>query len=231
MNFIYSQNSINTYKFCPLKFKYKYIDNLSWQKEDSKEYYNSLIWGSEFHLVCERFFNDIPLGISDKSNEKEKFNSYLEKIKRVVDFNSKELFPEYEIRSKLDEKLIMAKFDLLIIDNDRVEIWDWKTENKKMDYKNYSNRVQTMVYLFLASEVLPVLLNRNIDYKNISMNYYQVEFNENPIKIIHSEDKHLNYRNSIKKYIDLIESKKFDTKNEKHCKYCEFDRLCNKKEV
>ncbi len=227
MNFIYSQNSINTYKSCPLKFKYKYVDNLSWKKEDSKEYYDSLVWGSEFHLVCERFFDNIPIG--EISNEK--FYDYLEKIKSVVNSNSKNVFPEYEIRYNFEGKIITAKYDLLIIDDDKIEIWDWKTENKKMDYKNYSNRVQTMVYLFLASEVLPVLFNKSIDYKNISMNYYQVEFNEGPIKINYSEDKHLNYKNNIRKYIDLIESKMFNTKNEKHCKYCEFDRLCNKKEV
>lgn len=227
MNFIYSQNSINTYKSCPLKFKYKYVDNLSWKKEDSKEYYDSLFWGSEFHLVCERFLNNIPIG--DISNEK--FYDYLEKVKNVVSLNSKNLFTEYEIRYNFEGKIITAKYDLLIIDDDKIEIWDWKTENKKMDYKNYSNRVQTMVYLFLASEVLPVLFNKNIEYKNISMNYYQVEFNEGPIKITHSEDKHLTYKNNIKNYIDLIQSKMFNTKNEKHCKYCEFNRLCNKKEV
>lgn len=29
--FSYSQNSINTYKSCPLKFKYKYIDRINWK--------------------------------------------------------------------------------------------------------------------------------------------------------------------------------------------------------
>ena len=27
--FTYSQNSLNTYKSCPFKFKYKYIDNIN----------------------------------------------------------------------------------------------------------------------------------------------------------------------------------------------------------
>ena len=32
--FCYSQNSINTYKSCPIKFKYKYIDNINWKYDD-----------------------------------------------------------------------------------------------------------------------------------------------------------------------------------------------------
>ncbi|WP_236879397.1 PD-(D/E)XK nuclease family protein [Clostridioides difficile] len=42
--FSYSQNSINTYKSCPLKFKYKYIDRINWKNDDvgSREYYETL---------------------------------------------------------------------------------------------------------------------------------------------------------------------------------------------
>ena len=62
--FRYSQNSINTYKSCPLKFKFKYIDNINWKYDDfsSEEYYTSLKLGREFHLLCERYFSNIPLG-------------------------------------------------------------------------------------------------------------------------------------------------------------------------
>ena len=42
--FTYSQNSLNTYKSCPFKFKYKYMDNINWKYDDveSREYYDSL---------------------------------------------------------------------------------------------------------------------------------------------------------------------------------------------
>ena len=32
--FTYSQNSLNTYKSCPFKFKYKYMDNINWKYDD-----------------------------------------------------------------------------------------------------------------------------------------------------------------------------------------------------
>ena len=51
-NFLYSQNSINTYKSCPLKFKYKYIDKVNWKQDDdnSRDYYENLKLGKVFSL-------------------------------------------------------------------------------------------------------------------------------------------------------------------------------------
>ena len=81
--FIYSQNSINTYKSCPTKFKYKYIDKINWKHDDieSREYYDSLKVGSEFHLLCERYFSNIPLGLNEYTNPK--FKQWIDKIKKL----------------------------------------------------------------------------------------------------------------------------------------------------
>ena len=77
--FTYSQNSLNTYKSCPFKFKYKYIDNINWKYDDvdSREYYDSLKLGREFHLLCERYFSQIPLG----NCQNKEFNKWINKIK------------------------------------------------------------------------------------------------------------------------------------------------------
>ena len=50
-NFLFSQNSINTYRSCPLKFKFKYVYKLNWKQDDegSREYYENLKLGSDFH--------------------------------------------------------------------------------------------------------------------------------------------------------------------------------------
>ncbi|AGY75064.2 PD-(D/E)XK nuclease family protein [Clostridium autoethanogenum] len=62
--FYYSQNSINAFIKCPLKFRLKYLENLSWKREGSIEenYYENIKQGLDFHLICERYFAGIPLG-------------------------------------------------------------------------------------------------------------------------------------------------------------------------
>ncbi len=230
-HFVYSQNSINTYKSCPLKFKYKYIDNINWRKDDiaSRNYYESLVVGSEFHLVCERYFRDIPLGIDNNP----KFIGWVNKVKNLLpkDNDSKLYLPEYEIRYNLNGNIISAKYDLVVIKDNTIEIWDWKTESQKLEYKNYQSRMQTIVYMFLAKEVLPNLYGIDIDYKDIKMKYLQVEFEEQPITISYTKEVHEANKEKIIKYITNINNGRYDIKNEKHCEYCEFNRLCNNQEV
>lgn len=235
-NFIYSQNSINTYKSCPLKFKYKYIDKINWKQDDesSRSYYENLKLGTDFHLICERYFNNIPTGIEHSKNHS--FNIWLDKIKRLIVLDNKNIYlPEYEVRVKLGEDTIQAKYDLVIINENSITIWDWKTENRKLDYKNVENRMQTIIYLFLAKEVITKIHNKDISYENISINYYQPEYYNEPITIRYSEEKHIQNERNIKNYIDIIRKTPYENehilKNQNHCKFCEFNKLCNNEDI
>lgn len=235
-NFLYSQNSINTYKCCPLKFKYKYIDKINWKQDDenSREYYDNLKLGTDFHLICERYFANIPIGI--EHSKKEDFNIWLNKIKRLIPIKEdKTYLVEYEVRLKSDCINIQAKYDLIIIDNKNIIIWDWKTENRKIYYKKIENRIQTLVYLYLCKEVVTKLYDLDISYENISINYYQPEFYNEPITIRYSEEKHNKIEKQLYEYVNKIKNTNFDyeknLKNINHCKFCEFNKLCNNKEI
>ncbi|MGL4912510.1 MAG: PD-(D/E)XK nuclease family protein [Romboutsia sp.] len=240
--FKYSQNSINTYKSCPLKFKYKYIERINWKHDDieSREYYDSLKFGTEFHLLCERYFSNIPLGITISTNPK--FVKWIEKVKKLVPIEDRFIYlPEYEVRYNLNNIILIAKYDLVVIKENTIEIWDWKTENKKVDYKNAEGRMQTIIYMFLAKEVIPKLFDINIDTKNIKMKYYQPEFDEQGVSISYSDEKHNINKNTIVSYIDKIQNTKYEeeqenykydlVKNKKHCTYCEFNKLCNNQDI
>lgn len=212
--FNYSQNSINTYKSCPVKFKYKYIDKINWMKDDieSRGYYDSLKKGLDFHLLCERYFNSIPAGIDQINNDdKNKFTKWLDKIKRDIPIvENKKYLTEYEISLNLNGNHIKAKYDLIVLGNNSIEIWDWKTEARKINFKNVESRVQTIVYLFLSKEVIPRLFNIEVDYENIKMIYYQPEFENTKISISYSEEKHKMFRNFIEHYVNMIKRTDFD---------------------
>lgn len=235
-NFLFSQNSINTYRSCPLKFKFKYVDKLNWKQDDegSRDYYENLKLGSDFHLICERYFSNIPTGIEFLNNEE--FNIWLEKIKRLVPIKDDKLYlPEYEVRYSLNNFKIQAKFDLVVLDKDSISIWDWKTENRKIEYKDVENRIQTLVYLFLASETIGKIYNLDIDYENIKLSYYQPEYYNEPITIKYSNENHNINKKQLENYIGNILNTNYDEekniKNIKHCKFCEFNKLCNNEAV
>ena len=79
--------------------------------------------------------------------------------------------PEYEVRLNLNKNIITAKYDLIIIDKDSIEIWDWKTENVRLEHKKVKDRIQTIVYMFLAKEAVCKIFNLNIAENNIKMKY------------------------------------------------------------
>jgi hypothetical protein len=72
------------------------------------------------------------------------------------------------------------------------------------------------------------------------MKYYQPQYNDNPIEILYSEDKYKLDKENVSKYIYMIKNTNYEkndnyiyqlTKNDKHCKYCEFNKLCNRQDV
>ena len=229
--FVYSQNSLNTFKSCPLKFKYKYIDNINWKFDgiESRDYYEGLKSGSEFHLLCERYFKNIPIG----ENISEEFKLWMIKIKDTIKIDSSKIYlPEYEARIKIKNNYLTAKYDLVIIDKDSIEIWDWKTESQKTSYKNIEGRMQTIVYMYLAKEVIQKIYNMDIPIENISMKYFRLKVDNKPITVKYSNEKYLRSKSFIENNIENISNLDFDSqKNKNHCKFCEFNKLCNNQNI
>lgn len=233
--FTYSQNSLNTYKSCPFKFKYKYIDNINWKHDDlgSREYYDSLKYGRDFHLLCERYFSNIPIG---KCKNKD-FNKWINKIKDLLPIEEGNIYlPEYEMNLNLNGRKIVSKVDLFIIEKDKISLWDWKTENQEITYKNAFNRMQSVVYMLLTEEIIRKNFYPNLKIENISMNYYQPTLENKPVTIEYNDKLHEENKRKILTIIDNIENADFNNenninKNTNHCKYCEFNKLCNSEAV
>lgn len=135
---------------------------------------------------------------------------------------------------KVSDNYLSAKYDLVVIDSDKIEIWDWKTESQNASYKNIESRMQTVVYMYLAKEVVQKIYKMNIPAENITMNYFRLKVDQQPITINYTQEKHMTNKFSIEKYINKIENADFDgyiDKNKKHCKYCEFNKLCNNESI
>ena len=115
-----------------------------------------------------------------------------------------------------------------------------KTENVKLEYIKVKDRIQTVVYMFLAKEAVCKIFNLNIDYNNIKMKYYQPQYDDIPIEIIYNERQHELNKSNIIRYIDMINNTNYEKndnykyeliKNDKHCSFCEFNKLCNRQDV
>ncbi|MBW9172451.1 PD-(D/E)XK nuclease family protein [Clostridium estertheticum] len=224
----YSQNLLNTFDKCPLKFKIKYLDNIRWKKDsiDDEDYYENMNMGLDFHLIAQRYFSNIPLVINDSNTELLHFAKSLREKFTIIDENI--YLPEYEIKMRKDDIRIQAKYDLIIIKpNNKIEIWDWKTENRKLDYSEVSKRMQAIVYMYIVGERSLEIFDREIPFENISMSFWQPQFKEDIITINYSKSKHKVYEEKIIDIIRRLNNYDFSLDfnielYRKKCRYCEF---------
>ena len=230
-NFFYSQNSIKNFLECPKKFKYRYLEGISW-KSAAELIKQSLKDGEDFHTLAERYFLGMHEGFYYKDNHKlSKWMAGLEKNFHRNKNNS--YMGEYEIRQKKNGINLMARYDLICFKSTgEIEIYDWKTNKDKFPADFGSNSLQTKIYLFLLTENLNLFNINYFKFKNISMTYWQTNFPDSPIRVAYSSQMHEENKIYLKNLIEEINSydfSKFEESNRKACKFCEFMSICKKK--
>ncbi|OFI07003.1 PD-(D/E)XK nuclease superfamily protein [Clostridium acetireducens DSM 10703] len=238
-SFYYSQNSLNTFLKCPFKFKLKYINGVSWKKDSpiDVEYYKNIKKGLDFHLICERYFLDIPLGLEKKEYiDKDLLNWTNNLIEKFPKKKQKKYLPEYEIKMKKNNIRIQAKYDLIILHDNKIYIIDFKTEERKLTHKEMKKRFQTILYMYIMYEKAKEIFNIDVQAIDIKMIFWQPKFKEDFIEIEYSEKIHLENEIIIKNTINTIDEYNFEldfNKNlyKSHCKFCEFNYLCNNSRV
>lgn len=235
--FYYSQNSLNTFSKCPLKFKMQYMEDVSWKNDSPMdvEYYKSMKLGLDFHLICERYFSGLPLGIEESNEELVKWINAL-KIKMPLREENKYL-PEYEIKMIKNHIKVQAKYDLIIIKPEgKVEIWDWKTENRKLKKKEMEKRFQTIVYTYVLKEKSKELLGIDISPENMKMIFWQPQYEGEGIEINYSQVQHNKNEKFIESIINNINNYDFQKDFNKElyssqCRFCEFNYFCNNERI
>ena len=66
------------------------------------------------------------------------------------------------------------------------------------------------------------------------MKYFRLKIDNSPITLKYTNEKHIRSKSIIENFINNISSLDFDgyiDKNKNHCKYCEFNKLCNNQKI
>lgn len=229
--FLFTQNSLSTFRKCPLKFKKKYIDNIKWEifKEDDNRKL-----GNDFHMLAYRYFSRIFDEYLDY-DEDEKMKIWFERLKQAFPINKNYRYlPEYKIRLSDGDERLEANYDLIIVKDNSIEIWDWKT--RELDRQvDYIDSIQTKVYMYLLKRCVKDMFNMDVDYENIKMTYWTPEPGCEIDKLVYSKEKYDDDKRYILRLLDEIynyDYTKFNKRNyEKQCRFCEFDSFCRESSV
>lgn len=243
--FLFTQHSLDTFDKCPLKFKKRYMENLKWDSFPDEEIKKSLELGSNFHLLAYRYFMGIDTGLAEDIEGYSILRRWMEALMEAFPIiKGQSYYPEYKIRMSRDLLRLEANIDLIVVKEDSIDIWDWKTHGnyraKKPKKETKTNRkheesLQTIVYMFVLMEQCERLFGRKFEPHNIKMCYWQPDPPKVLAEIIYSSSMHGHFKEILEGKIKGVLSydyKSFDKSLYlKNCKYCEFNWFCNNERV
>ena len=239
--FIFTQHSLATFASCPLKFKKRYVERLRPAGIPDRQSKIRIEAGRDFHLMAERYFLGVPPG-ECQAEENPELAVWMTNLMKNFPLNPDwNYLPEYRLHLGGPDYMLEATYDLIIMQGDRLEIWDWKTHPGNPGIKpgrrgtKPENSIQTMVYLTIIGELSSLLTGKPLPLDAITMKYWQPEPPGVTTEIHYGRELHEGFKAHLEKQIRLINDYdygSFDkTLYKRHCRYCEFNRLCNGERV
>ena len=213
----YSPNMLKTFKSCPLKYKFKYIDRISLPQKAS--FFEK---GKKVHALANYYL---------KGDDISKFEPTLNKNEKIAwnNLKSNEFFSykyvnsEYNLSCKIGDYWIGGRLDAIVKkhknESETYYILDYKTgsipKNPEYDY-------QTMVYLLCLSSA-PFITPQD----EIKFVYIDLKNNQNCV-IDFTQEKKVEYEKAITTICSNIENIQIpeDIEHQKMCDFCEYKKIC-----
>ncbi|MFM6051634.1 MAG: PD-(D/E)XK nuclease family protein [Sphaerospermopsis kisseleviana] len=231
-----SQGHLNLLETCPRKFQYNYLEKLTTPTDPKQEKHQ--IAGSRFHLLMQQ--REIGLPINSFLEADDKLKTWMKDFKETApeiltpDINNQTFRESEHYRTlQIQNYLVTVVYDLLIADQEKAHIFDWKTYQKPQKGNDLAKNWQTKLYLYVLAETSTYLL------ENISMTYWfvQAKSRSNNIPFHYETQKHKQTEkqlhqllNKLTNWLDDYEKgKPFPQVEEsKTCNFCQFAKQCDR---
>lgn len=213
----YSPNMLKTFKSCPLKYKFKYIDRISLPQKAS--FFEK---GKKVHALANYYLKGDDISKFEPTlneNEKIAWNN----LKSNEFFSYKYVNSEYNLSCKIGDYWIGGRLDAIVKkhknESETYYILDYKTgsipQNPEYDY-------QTMVYLLCLSSA-PFITPQD----EIKFVYIDLKNNQNCV-IDFTQEKKVEYEKAITTICSNIKNIQIpeDIEHQKMCDFCEYKKIC-----
>lgn len=213
----YSPNMLKTFKSCPLKYKFKYIDRISLPQKAS--FFEK---GKKVHALANYYLKGDDISKFEPTlneNEKIAWNN----LKSNEFFSYKYVNSEYNLSCKIGDYWIGGRLDAIVKkhknESETYYILDYKTgsipQKPEYDY-------QTMVYLLCLSSA-PFITPQD----EIKFVYIDLKNNQNCV-IDFTQEKKVEYEKAITTICSNIKNIQIpeDIEHQKMCDFCEYKKIC-----
>ena len=217
-----SQSSLQDYVDCPRRFQLRYVDRLSYpaiESEPTLENEKHQQEGEYFHRLVQQYLIGIPAEQISKVANTPNLQRWWDNFLADPDLRGLNphlgvlredlggLYAEATLSAPLGQFRLLAKYDLIAIENDKVTIYDWKTYRKRPRNEFLAARMQTRVYRALLVHA-GAHLNNNVPFEpeQIEMVYWFSDFPNDPARFAYTSTQYKRDWDTLLKLSDEIKT-------------------------
>ena len=241
-----SQSSLQDYIDCAQRFKLRYLDRLSYpalETEPTLENEKHQQEGEYFHRLIQQHLIGIPAEqIAKFANtmnlqrwwENFQNSKELAGLREISPNGSKEiarLYPEATLSAPLGKYRLLAKYDLIAVQDGKAIIYDWKTYRKRPRNEWLSARMQTRVYRALLVNAGAHLNNgKPFEPEQIEMIYWFADFPDDPARFPYTSAQFQRDWDLLVKLSEEVASASSYplTEDRQKCLYCTYRSYCER---
>jgi len=184
-----SRAKLADYLACQRRFQLRYLHKWAWpvaplagRAEEARNL------GQRFHLRLQRYFMDMPLTEEaiDNPQLRALWRRFLEQGPTLP---AGQQFVEYSLTVLIGRSQLTGRFDLLILGDDGVTIFDWKTDARPRPAAVLSQDLQSRLYMALAVEGSGAL-GEPISADQVRLTYWFVNDPAATVTIPYSQAQH-----------------------------------------
>jgi CRISPR/Cas system-associated exonuclease Cas4 (RecB family) len=196
-----SQHYLNLFETCPRKFQYSYFEKLLSPLDlDLQERQK---WGQDFHLLMQQKSLGLPIDsiLNANQNFKDWFTGLINVDPEIFAENDhKQRISEHLRTLMINDYLFTVIYDLIIIEEQKAVIYDWKTYPLPANTQKLANNWQTRLYLYVLAETT------DYEPEQLSMIYWFVKSKPKPKKVTFNYDrqKHQKTRDDLEQILQKL---------------------------
>ncbi len=239
--FEFSQSSLQDYTDCRRRFQLRYIEHVRWpavQAEPARENEQHIQRGERFHRLVQQYLIGVPqerLARFAEADPDENLQNWWQNfINTIPQTLQGQRYVEAGLEVPLDGSRIVVRYDLVLIRPDeKIIIYDWKTNLRRPKREVLLARLQTRVYPYVLVKAGAALNNgKPVSPEQVEMIYWFAEPGQSPEHLVYSAAQFQRDEQDLRALIAEIRSLKPEafalTANESNCRFCVYRSLCNR---
>lgn len=242
-----SQSSLQDYMDCAQRFKLRYLDRLSYpavETEPTLENEKHQQEGEYFHRLIQQHLIGIPAAQIAKFANTMNLQKWWENFQSAKDLTGLRasvqnrsrgdlsgLYPEATLSAPLGKYRLLAKYDLIAVQDGKAVIYDWKTYRKRPRNEWLVARMQTRVYRALLVRAGAHLNNgKPFEPEQIEMIYWFADFPEDVARFPYTSAQFQRDWDILLKLSDEVGSASSYplTEDRQKCLFCSYRSYCER---